>query len=205
MFRILTCLTTQHDWHLVVIAIAVGFVASVIAVRLFDRALVTTGRVRAASIVAAGTTTGLGIWATHFIAMLAYDPNIPVAYDIGLTTVSLVAAAVFTSLGLGVAAYRPDNQGALLGGGIVGLGIASMHYLGMSALMLPGRVTWSWDLVSASVILGMMFGAAAIAVAARRCACTSPARRCRVQAASSGWNWNSQSGRHGAVKSVSVR
>jgi methyl-accepting chemotaxis protein len=167
MFRILTCLSTQHDWHLVVIAIAVGFVASVIAVRLFDRALVTTGRVCAASIIAAGTATGLGIWATHFIAMLAYEPGIPIAYNIGLTILSLVAAAVFTSLGFGIAAYRPAHLGALIGGGIVGAGIASMHYLGMSALELPGRVTWSLDLVFASVILGMLFCAAALAVAVR--------------------------------------
>jgi methyl-accepting chemotaxis protein len=167
MFRILTCLSTQHDWHLVVIAIAVGFVASVIAVRLFDRALVTTGRVRAASIIAAGTATGLGIWATHFIAMLAYEPGIPIAYNIGLTILSLVTAAIFTSLGFGIAAYRPAHLGALIGGGIVGAGIASMHYLGMSALELPGRVRWSLDLVFASVILGMLFGAAALAVAVR--------------------------------------
>ena len=43
-----------------------------------------------------------------------------------------------------------------------------MHYLGMWALELPGRITWSLELVLASIVLGMLFGAAALAIAARR-------------------------------------
>ena len=42
-----------------------------------------------------------------------------------------------------------------------------MHYLGMWALEVPGRVTWSPDLVFASIVLGMVFGYAALAIAIR--------------------------------------
>ena len=48
-----------------------------------------------------------------------------------------------------------------------GAGIASMHYLGMWALEVPGRVTWSLDLVFASILIGMLFGYAALAFAVR--------------------------------------
>jgi NO-binding membrane sensor protein with MHYT domain len=45
--------------------------------------------------------------------------------------------------------------------GIVGAGVACMHYLGMGAVELPGRVTWSIDLVIVSIVLGMLLGAVA--------------------------------------------
>ena len=42
-----------------------------------------------------------------------------------------------------------------------------MHYLGMWALELPGRVSWSLDLVVVSIVLGILLGMAALAVAVR--------------------------------------
>src|SRR5580704_13904144 len=124
MFRVLNCLTTQHDWRLVVLAGVVCFLASLTAITLFNRARSTIGRVRATWIVAAGAATGCGIWATHFLAMLAYQPGIPVAYDINLTILSLVAAATITMAGLAVAVLFPTRWGALIGGGVIGAGVA---------------------------------------------------------------------------------
>lgn len=168
MFRVLTCLATEHDWRLVVIAGIVCFLASLTAVKLSNRARATDGRARNTWIIAAGVAAGCGIWATHFIAMLAYHPGVPVAYDVGLTGLSLLGAALVTSVGLGVAVYVTDRWGAPVGGAIVGGGIACMHYTGMSALELPGRVTWLPGLVTASIALGMVLGAGALTVAARR-------------------------------------
>ena len=168
MFRVLTCLTGEHDLRLVVLAGVICFLASLTAINLFRRAQSTRGGARMAWLVTAGTATGCGIWGTHFIAMLAYEPGVTVTYNIGLTVLSLVAAAGVTGLGLGVAVYIPGRWSAPVGGGIVGGGIACMHYLGMWALEVPGRVTWSLDLVAASIGLGMLFGMCAMTVAARR-------------------------------------
>jgi methyl-accepting chemotaxis protein len=168
MFRVLNCLATQHDWRLVVLAGVVCFLASLTAITLFNRARSTAGSVRGIWIVAAGAAAGCGIWATHFLAMLAYEPGIPIAYDIDLTVLSLVAAATVTTAGLAVAVLFPARWGAPIGGGIIGAGVACMHYLGMSAVELPGRVTWDLPLVSASILLGIVFGMAALAVAVRQ-------------------------------------
>jgi diguanylate cyclase (GGDEF)-like protein/PAS domain S-box-containing protein len=111
--------------------------------------------------------TGCGIWATHFIAMLAFTPGVPVAYDPWLTVLSLAAAMLVTSLGLAIATAR-DRWGAALGGAIVGSGVACMHYLGMLAMQVPGRVSWSADLVVASVAVGTAFAVVAMVVAKRR-------------------------------------
>jgi PAS domain S-box-containing protein len=168
MFRVLTCLTTEHDWRLVIIAGVVCFLASLTAINLFHRACATEGRARATWITAAGAATGCGIWATHFIAMLAYDPGVSIAYNIGLTALSLAAAATVTAIGLAVAVYNQANFGAAFGGAIVGGGIAVMHYTGMWAVELPGRVTWWPGLVIVSILLGILFGMAALSIAAHR-------------------------------------
>ena len=167
MFQVFNCLTTEHDLRLVVVAGLVCFLASVTAVNMFNRARSIQSRSRVVWLVAAGAATGCGVWATHFIAMLAYNPGVAVGYDVNLTGLSLLVAAAITGLGLAVAAYRPVRWGAVLGGAIFGGGVACMHYLGMSALELPGHIRWSIGLVLASIVIGMLLGAVALLVAVR--------------------------------------
>src|ERR1700756_3602393 len=123
MFRVFNCLTPEHDWRLVIVAGIVCFLASLTAISLFNRARATAGRARAKWIIAAGAATGCGIWATHFIAMLAYTPGVPIAYNIKLTVVSLLAAISVTCVGLAVAVYGRTKVAAAIGGGVVGAGV----------------------------------------------------------------------------------
>jgi len=165
MFRVFSCLTAEHDLRLVVLAGLVCFVASIVAANIFHRAIATRARTRWIWIAIAGAAIGYGIWATHFVAMLAYEPGVTTGYGLVLTAFSLAAAMVLTSVGFGVAVGTSGRWGAMAGGVIIGGGIASMHYLGMWTLEVPGRVAWSVDLVIVSIILGMCLGYAALAVA----------------------------------------
>lgn len=167
MFRVFSCLTIEHDWRLVVLACLVCFVASIVAVSIFHRAIAARARTRLIWIAIAGAAIGYGIWATHFVAMLAYEPGVTTGYGIVLTALSLAVAMLLTSGGFGVAVGDTGRWRAAAGSVIIGGGIASMHYLGMWALEVPGRVTWSVDLVLVSIILGMCLGYAALAVALR--------------------------------------
>src|SRR5712672_1083115 len=151
MFRVLTCLEGEHDWRLVVLAGAVCFLASLTAISLLLRARATHGGTRALWLVTAGVASGCGIWATHFIAMLAYQPAVPIGFDIGLTALSLVVAILIAGAGVAVAVLVPARWAAPTGGAILGGGVASMHYIGMWALEVAGRVTWALDLVAASI------------------------------------------------------
>ena len=167
MFRVFSCLTEAHDWRLVFLAGIICFLASVVAVSLFHRAVDTRGRARASRIALAGAATGSGIWATHFIAMLAYEPGVAVAYDISLMALSLILSAVITSFGLAVAVQDSAPWRAAAGGAIVGVGLATMHYTGMWSLQVPGRVIWSADLVVASIVLGIVLATTALIIAKR--------------------------------------
>jgi NO-binding membrane sensor protein with MHYT domain len=168
MLRVLTCLGTEHDWRLVIVAGVLCFLASLTAMNLLGRARALAGGARMTWLAAAGTAAGCGIWATHFIAMLAYQPGISIGYDIALTALSLVAAIVVTGTGFGIAVYSRSPWGPPIGGGIVGGGIACMHYLGMWAVELPGRIIWAPDLVAVSIVAGMAFGVAALTVVVKR-------------------------------------
>jgi diguanylate cyclase (GGDEF)-like protein/PAS domain S-box-containing protein len=168
MFQVYTCLTVDHDWRLVVLAGVVCFLASAVAISLFHRAQATTGRAHLFWLSLDAAVAGYGIWSTHFIAMLAYDPAIGAGYNIVLTVLSLLIAILITGAGLGTALLYFGRWTAALGGAIAGGGVAAMHYTGMMALEVPGRITWAPSLVLASVALGIAFGALALYFAARR-------------------------------------
>jgi methyl-accepting chemotaxis protein len=167
MFDVYNCLTVQHDWRLVGVAAVICLFASLSAVNIFNRARATNGQTRVIWIIAAGVAGGFGIWATHFVAMLAYEPGITVAFGVTLTVLSLAAAAATMSFALSIAVYVQARWAAPLSGALIGGGIAAMHYTGMFAVEIPGRIVWKLDLVAFSIVLGMIFGAFAMAVAVR--------------------------------------
>src|SRR6185369_4514164 len=165
MFQIFSCLTNEHDLRLVVLAGVVCVVASFAAIALFKRARASSRGARLTWLVGASGATGCGIWATHFIAMLAYTPGVPIAYNVPVTLLSLAIAICVTGFGFAAAVYAPSNLRSIIAGSVIGAGVASMHYLGMSAVEMPGHIAWSWDLVAASIVIGMALGVAAMRVA----------------------------------------
>ncbi|HEY5065739.1 MAG TPA: MHYT domain-containing protein [Xanthobacteraceae bacterium] len=167
MFRVLSCLGGQHDLRLVALAAFVCFISSIVTVSLFQRARSVTGHARVAWIVGAGAAGGFGIWATHFIAMLAYRPSVPVAFGLTLTALSLACAAVMTSLSGAIAIMGERRWCTVLGGATIGFAVASMHFLGMGALEVPAQITWSVQLIVASILLGAVLGIVALDLAMR--------------------------------------
>ena len=167
MFRVLNCVTTEHDWRLVLLAAALCFFGSVAAISLFHRARAHQGSVRIGWMLAAGTAAGCDVWATHFIAMLAFDPGVPLSYSLPLTALSLLVAILVSCLGFAWTLYGARNSGAAVGGAIIGVGIVLMHFLGMAGLHIPGQVVWSADLIVTSIVFSVGFGAAALWATAR--------------------------------------
>ena len=74
MLRVLTCLTVEHDGQRFVLAVAICLLSSIVAVSLFHRTQATRGRVQIIWLALGTATVSSGIWATHFVAMLAYHP-----------------------------------------------------------------------------------------------------------------------------------
>src|SRR5665213_394126 len=134
MYQFYTCLTHDHDWRLVILAALVCLLSSAAAIGLFHRAQAATGRPRMVWLTVGAVAGSCGIWATHFIAMLAYSPALGGRYEIALTVLSLLIAALFSIAGFGVALLRNTQAQAAIGGAVVGLAIGAMHYTGMAAI-----------------------------------------------------------------------
>src|SRR6201996_624483 len=162
MLKVYNCIATEHDLRLVALAAFVCVLASIAAIRLLRYARISTGRMRGVWLTVSAVSTGFGIWATHFIGMLAFTPGLPGGYNIALTLLSLIAAISLTGAGLTVALSEKSRHGPWVGGVIVGGGIAAMHYTGMAAFEVAGVVMWDPALVTASIILGAVIGAVAL-------------------------------------------
>ena len=172
MFDILLCIRDHHSSELVALAGAVCVLTSATAV-LMVRLLVKSGaRDSKAWLLAAGFATGFGIWATHFIAMLGYDPGVVAGYRPLLTLGSLGVVIATTIAGFGLAA-RWRGPGCYAGAAMIsGSGFAAMHYIGMAALEMPAEIRWRAGYVALSCALAILplFPAMFLAAARRSAA-----------------------------------
>src|SRR5687768_13844370 len=123
MLKVYTCIATQHDLRLVALAALVCALASFTAVNLLHHVGRSEREMRRIWLAVAAVATGFGIWSTHFIAMLAFQPAVPSGYNIALTIVSLVAAIALTGTGLTVGMSPRVPYARWIGGMIVGGGI----------------------------------------------------------------------------------
>ncbi len=115
-------------------------------------------------IIAASLALGGGaIWAMHFIGMLAYDMGMPMAYDTAITLFSLLVAVFVVGVGLYIVAGHQDSMARLLlAGFITGLGVSSMHYIGMEAMIMAADMTYDTLLLVVSIIIGIVAATAAL-------------------------------------------
>ncbi len=114
-------------------------------------------------LIVGAVAMGGGIWAMHFIGMLAHVLPIPVSYDPGITALSIVPAVLAAGVALHVVA-RPivSTRRLLVGGTLMGVGIGAMHYTGMAALEVNALVRYDPALFTASVVVAVLLSILAL-------------------------------------------
>jgi NO-binding membrane sensor protein with MHYT domain/nitrogen-specific signal transduction histidine kinase len=160
--------TGTYNPNLVALSILVAAFASYTAFDLGGRVATTRGVAPRVWLVAAAIAMGGGIWSMHFIAMLAVNMPIPMSYDSGLTTLSLVVAIFVT--GTGFYCIRRQSAPPLslgFGGIFMGLGIAAMHYIGMAAMREHAEISYDPPFVALSLVIGIGASTAALWLAFR--------------------------------------
>ena len=175
MFRTFFCLKDHHDWTLVLLAACVCLMACSVTVLMLTRARMVRGTERLRWIITAGVAGGFGIFATHFIAMMAFQAGLPVAFDIRLTVLSLVCVMAIAGGGAEIATSGAFKGSSWVGGAVIGAGVGVMHYMGMMAVDMPGHINWAQDLVATSIISGLALGALAMKVLDMRRSWSGPA------------------------------
>jgi signal transduction histidine kinase len=166
MLRVLSCITDEHDLRLVVVAGMICLFACFTALGMVARARASHRRLDVKWIAGAAVVTGCGVWATHFVAMLAFRPNLPIGYDIELTVASVLIAIAISAAGFMLAAT--GRYFIAIGGAVVGLGVGAMHYVGMMAVRVPAHVHYDAGYVAASIELGAVIAVPAVLLAVRR-------------------------------------
>ena len=160
--RVIACLFYEHNHVLVGLAALLCIVGSFVSVQLFRRTLQASGGSRLHWCFLASVCAGASIWGTHFIAMLGYQPGVPVTFDATLTIISAVIAIVGVGIALLFACLKSRWLAAICGGGTLGLAISTMHYVGMFAYRADGIVNWLPGYVAASMVFAVVFGALAV-------------------------------------------
>ncbi|WP_197371270.1 MHYT domain-containing protein, partial [Streptomyces clavuligerus] len=147
-----------------VAAFVMACLGGALGLRCTTRSVRTEGAFKPGWLALGAVSIGSGIWTMHFIAMMGFSiAETPITYDRPITYASLALAIVMVGIGIFIVGYRGATVMALVTGGtIMGLGVASMHYLGMAGMRFQGRVEYSIPVVALSVVIAVVAATAAL-------------------------------------------
>ncbi|MGW0797164.1 MHYT domain-containing protein [Streptomyces sp. NPDC002692] len=141
-----------------VVAFLMACLGGALGLRCTTRSMLATRSRRAGWLALGSAAIASGIWTMHFVAMMGFSvEETPIHYDRPTTFASLGVAIVMVGIGIFIVGHRGATGTALFTGGtITGLGIASMHYLGMAGMRLNGKLEYNTLTVSASVVIAVV-------------------------------------------------
>ncbi|BAZ23122.1 methyl-accepting chemotaxis sensory transducer with phytochrome sensor [Kalymmatonema gypsitolerans NIES-4073] len=159
-------MSSTYDPRLVALSIVIAVLASYTAVDLAGRVTAAQAGARLAWLIGGAIVMGMGIWSMHFVAMLAYSFPIPMSYDVLIVLLSIFPAIV-ASLGALFLASRQvlSKRRLLIGGVLMGIGIASMHYVGMLAMRMQAATRYQPVLFMLSIVIAISASIVALWVA----------------------------------------
>lgn len=162
-------MVTVHNFSYGLLNPALGYVMSCLGaflgLRCVTRARAHVGAGRARWLALASVAIGAtGIWTMHFIAMLGFTiPGQQILYNVPLTILSMLIAIAMVGIGLFIVGFGSGGLAPLVTGGvIVGIGVASMHYLGMAAMNMRDSMHYNAPLFILSVVIAIVAGTAAL-------------------------------------------
>ncbi|EGX60791.1 integral membrane protein [Streptomyces zinciresistens K42] len=147
-----------------VVAFLMACFGGALGLRCTARSMLVSGTWRPGWLALGSAAIGSGIWTMHFIAMMGFRvEEAPIHYDVPLTFASLAVAIVMVGVGIFIVGYKGARGAALFTGGtLTGLGIATMHYLGMAGMRLNGKLEYNTLTVGVSVAIAMAAATAAL-------------------------------------------
>ncbi|WP_371885211.1 MHYT domain-containing protein [Caballeronia sp. S22] len=129
---------------------------SFVALRMVDARSSQVSGTHAVWVGVIALVLGTGIWSMHFVGMLAFRLPVPVGFGFATTLASWAAAVLVCWLGLTfVTSPNPSSSSVFVGAMLMGVGIAVMHYSGMSAMQMSPPIRYMPIPAALSVIIGM--------------------------------------------------
>ena len=149
---------------LVILSILVAIFSSWMGLQVAGQARRANTRVLRAAMLATGSLAlGCGVWAMHFIGMLAFDLCIDTDYDHGLTLLSVLPSLAASWVALSIISMRRLSAISLVCGGVlVGAGIGAMHYTGMAAMQTALHLYYDPFMFGLSIVVAVVLATLAL-------------------------------------------
>jgi diguanylate cyclase (GGDEF)-like protein/PAS domain S-box-containing protein len=158
-----TILHASYDYRLLALSVVLAMLAAYALLDLAGRVTAARHSARALWLAGGATSIGLGVWATHYLGMLAFSLPVRVLYHYPTVILSLLAATAASVVALfTVSRERMGVAQKVVGSLVMGSGFAAAHYIGVSAMRLPATVQYRWSLVTLSVALAMAISLVAL-------------------------------------------
>ncbi len=151
-------LTGEYSPSLVILSICISIFASYMAFLVAGQAANSVNAKRRIILLALGSLAlGGGIWAMHFIGMLAFELCTQVSYDTKTTFLSFFPGMLAAFVALrSLTHQRVRFLQVAVGGVLVGGGIGAMHYSGMAAMEMAPLLRYNVPVFGLSIILAIL-------------------------------------------------
>ncbi|MEO0972512.1 MAG: MHYT domain-containing protein, partial [Pseudomonadota bacterium] len=154
----------SYDLQLVVASIVVATVGAYASFDLMVQYRHAQATKRKPLLAASAVAMGGSIWAMHFIAMLAVQLPVEIRFDVLTTFVSAIVSILATGVALVIGVTSaPSRRRTILGGVVMGAGIAAMHYIGMGGIRANCVISYELAWVVVSIVIAVATSVAAIA------------------------------------------
>ncbi|MFP6847099.1 MAG: PAS domain S-box protein [Pseudomonas sp.] len=148
---------SNYDPLLVVMSLCIAVFTSGMALQLAGVARSSEAAWPRQMTILTGTLAlGAGVWAMHFLGMLAFQLCAEVRFDLDVTLLSMLPSLAASWVALTVLARRNLTLPQLcLGGVLVGLGIGAMHYSGMAAMQMAPLLRYDPWMFALSILVAV--------------------------------------------------
>ena len=163
-----TALASGYDLRLVVLSVVIAIVGAYVGLTLSERVAKHHGKSRYLWLAGGAIAFGSSVWAMHFTGMLAFRLPVDVSYDVPLVVLSLLVAMLAAGVALFTVSRPRVTWRSSVGGAVaMGVGIGSMHYIGMFAMRMPATMEWDLRIVVLSAVVAVVLSLVALRLSFR--------------------------------------
>jgi NO-binding membrane sensor protein with MHYT domain len=162
-------LATSYSNTYVLYSFLISVIGCFVGLLASDNIITKNGEVNRLNALSAGVGIGgVGVWAMHFMGMLAMKVDLARGFALVETLASLVAAVIATTFAVIYALKNRDElKKIILAGFALGMGVVVMHYLGMYGMRFGGYFQWDWNFVALSIFIAIAAATVALFLVTR--------------------------------------
>ncbi|XQY92258.1 bifunctional diguanylate cyclase/phosphodiesterase [Metabacillus sp. HB246100] len=162
---VVNVLEGEYASSIVLMSVVIACCASYVALSLNQRIQQNSFFHRYFWLSLASIAMGLGIWSMHFVGMSAFMLPLSMEYDFFLTGISILPAIFASFLAFYIANRTNTSHWPYLVSGIsMGLGISSMHYVGMAAMKMDASYVYKPVIFTISVLIAITVSYVALSI-----------------------------------------